>query len=56
MLRVPFVGAVESVFFGGQDLGPPIHEQILFNFKMFLLPLQALCRGPEPSLEANLFH
>ena len=53
---VPFVGTVESVFLGGQDLGPPIHEQILVSFKLLLLPLQAPCRGHEPSLEANLFH
>ena len=26
---VPFVGAAESVFFSGQDLGPSVHEQIL---------------------------
>ena len=48
--------AVESVFFGGQDLGPPIHEQILVSFKLLLLPLQAPCRGHESSLEVNLLH
>ena len=53
---VPFVGAVESVFFGGHYLGPPVHEQILVSFKLLLLPLQAPCRGHESSLEANLFH
>ena len=53
---VPFVGAVESLCFGGQDLGPPVHEQILVSFKLLLLPLPAPCRGHEPLLEANLFH
>ena len=56
MLCVPFVGAVESVFFGGQDLGPSVHEQILVSFELLLLPLQAPCRGYEPLLEANLLH
>ena len=53
---VPFVGAVESVFFDAQDLGPPVREQILVSFKLLLLPLQAPCHGHEPSLEANLLH
>ena len=53
---VPFVGAVESVFLGGQDLGPSVHEQILVSFELLLLPLQARCSGHESSLEANLFH
>ena len=56
MPRMPFVRAVESVLFGGQDLGLPIHEKILVEFKLLLLPLQAPCHGHEPSLEANLFH
>ena len=53
---VPFVGAVEFVFFGGQDLGPSVHEQILVGFELLLFPLQAPCRGHESSLEANLLH
>ena len=53
---MPFVGAVESILFGGQYLGPPIHQQVLVSLKLLLLPLQAPCRGHELSLEANLFH
>ena len=53
---VPFVEVVESVFLGGQDLGPSVHEQILVSFELLLLPLQAPCHGHEPSLQANLFH
>ena len=52
---VPFVGAVESVFLGGQDLGPSVSEQILVSFELLLLLLQAPRSGHKPSLEANLF-
>ena len=53
---VPFVGAVESVFLGGQDLGPSVVEQILVSFELLLLLLQAPRSGHKPSLKANLFH
>ena len=53
---VPFVGAVESVFLGGQDLVPSVHEQILVSFELLLLPLQAPRSGHELLLEANFFH
>ena len=52
---VPFVGAVESIFFGGQDLGPSVSEQILVNFELLLLLLQAPRSGYKPALEALLF-
>ena len=56
MSCVSVVGAVESIFLGGQDLGPSVHEKILVSFELLLLPLQAPRSGHEPSLEADLFH
>ena len=56
MSCVSFVGAVESIFLGGQDLGPSVHAQILVSFELLLLPLQAPRSGHKSSLEANLFH
>lgn len=52
---VPFVGTIESVFLGGQDLGPSVSEQILVSFELLLLLLQAPRSGHKPSLKANLF-
>lgn len=51
---VLFVGEVESIFLGGQDLGPSVSEQILVSFELPLLLLQAPRGGHKPSLKANL--
>ena len=45
MLRVTFGWATKAVFFGGQDFGASIIEQILVRLKLQLLLFQASYSG-----------
>ena len=54
MLRVAFGWASKVVFFGGQDCGPSIIEQVLVSLKLLLLLFQAPCHSYQPALEALL--
>jgi len=42
---VAFGWATKAIFFGGQDFGPSIIEQILVRLKLQLLLFQASCSG-----------
>ena len=54
MLRVAFGWATKAVFFGGQDFGPSIIEQILVRLK---LQLKEICpRGNNKVLFISLYH
>jgi len=46
----------EGVFFGCQDISPPVDEQILFSLKLLLFLFQAPCSGYELKLKALLLH
>ena len=54
-LGVTFGRSLMAVLLGGQDLGPPFIERVLFSFELLLLLFQAMHYGDELSLEAFLF-
>ena len=54
MLWVSHAWGLESVFFGHQDFGPSVCEQILVRLELLLLLLQASRSGYKPALEALL--
>ena len=53
-LWVTFCRSLVAVLLGGQDLGPPFIEHILFSFELLLFLFQAPRCGDELSLEAFL--
>ena len=52
--RVALCWAPKAVFFGCQDISPPVDEQILFSLKLLLFLFPALHSGYELKLKALL--